>query len=283
MCFSKDRPLQLDGYLRSLREASSQPVRVRVLYTCSSDRFRRGYAELAESHPDVEFEPEHDFGRQLTGWLKATAARFVMFGCDDVVFCRAFDVAQIAGTFNDYDLLGFSLRLGRNIEYSHSRREAVPHPEFKPGGDKLVWCWRSADSHWAYPFELNCTVYERSMTLRLVAMMEQLRIAQPPFDWRHPNLLELAGNTVLKSTQGPSLMASFGTSRAVVPTVNRVQNLVGNRLMGGHCSTEALEEARNAGARLDLEAYRACSFDRIHVGEFFVANRPTARPVVLVS
>ena len=91
-------------------------------------------------------------------------------------------------------------------------------------------------------------------------------------DWRHPNKLEMVGNQVIRILQGvPEWMACFPESCLVVPTVNQVQTLGQNPLMGELKTPAELEEMRRAGQRLDVAAYRAVPFNRIHVGDFFLA------------
>lgn len=268
LCFSKDRPFQLQAYLESLQWATSHPVDIAVLCSISSEEWRLGYQEVSRRFPVVRWIWEEDFGKQFLEWLQALRSPLVVFGCDDVVFVRPFDLRTIVLELRDAETLGFSLRLGKNVRYCHSRSEAVPAPIFLNESTVLTWNWTTGEKHWGYPFELNGTVYRTELVAGLFRTLETLRLRKPPFDWRHPNLIEISANLLIKQLGQPSRMKSFAESCLVVPTVNRVQDLVTNHLMGISYAPEKLEELRRAGWRVDMEAYRKQAFDRIHVGCF---------------
>jgi tetratricopeptide (TPR) repeat protein len=113
LVFSKDRPLQLDGALRSwkrhCRDAAS--TKVKVLYKASSSRLSSLYARLKQEHPDVDFVREGDFRRDVLTLLRDE--NYVLFAVDDTVFIRDFAMADIVGALDRHpEALGFSLRLG---------------------------------------------------------------------------------------------------------------------------------------------------------------------------
>ena len=272
LCFSMDRPLQLDGYLRSVRECLRPAVSMTVLYRASNDRFEAGYTQLVREHPDVVFIKENDFGQQVRAWVEEGNAPYRLFGCDDVVFYRPADLEKAVAAFSHKPLLGFSLRLGRNIRFTHKQKEEVSQPAFEESDGRLFWKWLPSTWDWCWAFEANGTLYRREVLRALLGVMENLREQRPEADWRHPNKLEMVGNQVIRILQGvPEWMACFPESCLVVPTVNQVQTLGQNPLLGELKTPAELEEMRRAGQRLDVAAYRAVPFNRIHVGDFFLA------------
>ena len=275
LCFSKDRPFQLDGYLRSVRRFFPVPVAMTVLYKSTDAAIQEGYACVKRDHPDVPFVQETDFGREVLDWVNGIKTPLVFFGCDDVVFRRPVDAASIEALLNGQPaVLGFSMRLGLNIRHTHTREEPVPHPDFLSEQPVLRWSWRGQPADWGYPFEVNGTVYRAGFVRALFQSLENIRRAVAQAEWRHPNYLEYAANQILThSPQMPGELASFTESCLVVPSVNQVQNIAWNHLLGEIRTVRELETLRRDGKQMDLNAYASAAFDRIHVGEFFVEEK----------
>jgi hypothetical protein len=274
LCFSKDRPFQLDGYIRSLRRFFPCALDLTVLHTATNPVIADGFRELATQHPNTRFVEEIDFGSQLLFWLKNVSSDLIFFGCDDVVFHRPIAWQLVSRTFQQYtDLLGFSLRLGRNIRFNHTRDDEVPHPAFRDDPHILLWDWRTGQADWGYPFEVNGTVYRTALVRLLFQTLENIRQQLPLADWRHPNFIENAANELLRHLQSaPTLMASFPEACLVVPTINQVQTIARNHIMGNVRTVRQLEQDRRAGKRLDIDAFHATTFNRIHIGEFFTTE-----------
>ncbi|KKL84037.1 hypothetical protein LCGC14_1968730 [marine sediment metagenome] len=105
MCFSYNRVFQLENYIRSfLRFVKGIELNVRYQY--SEDKYKKGYEELKERYPEVNFIEGHelnDFEDQILYWLK-DAPDFVMFGCDDCLFKGSVDINKIIEkSFNGLD------------------------------------------------------------------------------------------------------------------------------------------------------------------------------------
>ena len=59
--FSKDRPLQLHGLLKSMDDMLSEPIETVVLYGASSFEYIKAYEEVAEDFQNVSYIRENDF------------------------------------------------------------------------------------------------------------------------------------------------------------------------------------------------------------------------------
>ena len=271
LCFSMDRALQLEGYLGSLKKFMSDNVFVTVLYRTSSDFFDQGYDAVMQKHPDVNFIRETDFGAQTLGWLDSITTPLAMFGCDDVVYYRSVSLAKAASCFQSPQVLGFSLRLGKNIRFTHRQARPVAQPAWSEENDLLFWRWQQGNWDWGWAFEVNGTLYPRQVIKALFRALEQNRRANSQFDWRHPNKLEMTCNQLLRSIVGaPPLLACFPRSCLVVPTVNQVQTLGNNPLLGASRTVRELEELRRREMGMDLDRFAAGAYERIHVGDFFL-------------
>lgn len=265
ICFSKDRPLQLDGYLRSLRAAFDCRLEVSVLVAASNEHFGRAYNDLItrcleEKKFDKIMFSYQSIKAALRQMLLNSQENVVMFGCDDVVFKDKID-NRWEELINDKTLFGFSFRLGKNITYCHP---ADRHEKFEGTNisGMLIWSWmRSSGVDFAYPFELNATAYRIETVLMYLDMLSGFG------DW-HPNILE--GNfyhpDIMSQFKSQPLMMSYEESKAHVVTVNRVQDVAANRIYGER-SAEELLHLYEAGTRLDLDWYRNRTWNSIHIGE----------------
>ncbi|MFM8321015.1 MAG: hypothetical protein ACKOC5_08890, partial [Chloroflexota bacterium] len=219
--FSRDRAMQLDALLRSffLHRQDDAPLEISVLYAATTPAFAAQYRDLSrERWPGQAYARLHfvrqanfyrDVFRLLMGtcytslaplyyrvtlqrrlglqrwagcWPLRSQAEIVLFLVDDSLFVRPFSLAQAAGCLRDHpDLLGFSLRLGRNTGYCYTRDRPQELPQFSELQPGIVhFDWTRAQGDFAYPLEVSSSVY------RLADVLQSLQTK--PFD--NPNELE---------------------------------------------------------------------------------------------
>lgn len=273
--FSKDRPLQLDGYLRSFRRAFAArgDLGVSVLYAAGSDDYRAAYDRVAAIHPWATFVRQASFFDDLRSLFDASP--FTCFGCDDVVFTGAVDVDRALEVMRRDAVFAFSFRLGRNITRSMFHGPTTQPPFDEWGGGVLAWDLHRSHAHgdFGYAWELNGTVYPTDVARRVA---DDVRPASP-------NLLEAAGGGRWSSKTGRHVMACFHASKLVVPTVNVVQTDFANPVLAGRpIGTRFLLDAWESGLRLDVGRYESAPYDCIHVGELFLTNLPDPPPAAAI-
>jgi hypothetical protein len=216
--FSKDRPLQLQAYLQSLLTLAAHPsLQIYVISPHSED-----YNKLLS---------EYDW---RVAWLieengfDATIRKFseslydddiILFGCDDVNYIRPVNLGVITNIMQIPNILGFSLRLGKNIL---NRPEQI--------NDSKVffeWEWTGKPSHWGYPFELMASAYRGSLIKEIINDNKS--------QMQCPNHLESHGvNYCINNKRDQPYMAMFNTPNyAVAQDVNRVQHHFQNKYDGG--------------------------------------------------
>jgi hypothetical protein len=273
--FSRARPLQLHGYLTSLY-AQWRPegaFRVSVLYR-HEPPYDRAYEEVVAQFLQVVFRPEADFGLDLLELLVLEEdAPLTCFGTDDAVYVLPVHVPLAERLFRQPDLLGVSLRLGKNVTADMFGREQ-PQPAFLRDGHYDAaetserWCyWRpEADGSvgdWAYPWEVVGTVYPTRFVLAVVdALVREGACGSP-------SQLEDRGWRRWGQHTGRRLMAAWPRSRLVVPTVNLVQGEFGNGIVGGTAlSPEFLLDCWQRGLRLDTPRLRGLVPPSWRVGDF---------------
>jgi hypothetical protein len=277
--FSKDRPLQLHGMLTSVFRHWQGAIRVDVLINAHPDytkAYVEVYKELMASLGDrterltfeieAAFDPERVFPASVLRILEQGDAPYVCFGCDDVVYTGPVDVPAIDRAFRDEPhLLGVSLRLGKNIDTDMFGR-SMPQPAFAqpapPAFEEYAWAnaaglraqWRPAEAtgDWGYPWEVLGTVYPTDYVRDTVAALVRSGQVQ------NPSTLEDAGWRRWAEHAGSRyLLQSFGRSRLVVPTVNVVQSVFGNGIVGpGGMDPAFLLDCWNRGLRLDVDRFR---------------------------
>jgi hypothetical protein len=173
----------LEAYLNSLFRMCQEPLVVTVLYACVGP-FEAAYDKLHPFFPHVNFIRENDFKEQVMDYLEQVRTPLFMFGCDDVVFKQAWEPAHIRRTFQELPgLIGFSLRLGKEITFCGTLGRSMPNPHFQRTNPFLVWDWPAGEFDWGYPWELDCTVYPSQLVRDMLTAIRKL-------DWAHPNKLE---------------------------------------------------------------------------------------------
>jgi hypothetical protein len=276
IAFSRDRPLQLDGMLRSLdaRCVDRDAFSLTVLWTATSDRMRALYHQLARAHPGVAFVAETDFRRDVRRAVRA--GRFVLFLVDDAIFVREFRIADgVAILESNERVLGVSLRLGRNTTHCYpiDRPQALPTFRELPGG-LLSWDWASAEHDFGYPLEVSSSLYRAA---DLEPLLARLR-------FRNPNTLEgmMARSAHRFGARRPEL-AAYPTSIAFCAPMNVVQAVSPNRAGTdpGH-TPEALADLFDRGYRMNVEAYIGYTPRGCHEEVQLSLADPTPAPTVSV-
>ncbi len=242
---SLDRPLQLDGCLRSLRLHAAEPVEVCVLWRGSTARMRNAYDQLRAEYGDVAWIEESDFEAEFRGLL-ASAGEHVMFVVDDTIFTGDFSPARCARLLdNRPDAIGFSLRLGRNTTYCYPTDRAQTAP-FLSGIDVLCFDWIGADGDFGYPLEVSSSIY-RTCDIQLILESGT---------FRNPNELETLLASQLNAAAGRPNLFCFSQSVAFSLPCNRVQQQFANRVSGDVTATpEMLLYAWQRGERMAIAAY----------------------------
>lgn len=268
--FSRDRPLQLHCTLQTLLQHGQglAGVPIQVLLRATDDvylrQYREVYSELSRLHQTCSllFLEEQTFAEDLaaclfqptvrTGFfshwqwpgseparpLERTAERFahVLLGVDDCIFVAPFEFPAVSRLLaRRPDILGCSLRLGRNATVNYMAQTTQTVPPLTPSDAGLVsFDWTTAEGDFGYPLEVSSSVY------RVADLWPVLAAGRP----RNPNLLEyqLTELCARFASQKP-LLACFETAVAFCNPINLVQTVSDNRA-GGDLAYDALALSR---------------------------------------
>lgn len=253
ICFSKDRPLQLHGYLTSFFKHCVGRAAVRVLVQSQPQWFADAYAQVEAEFPQVEWRHETDFRTDLDALLGDN--EYTMFGCDDVVFTHRLSAKERFP--KDADWIGLSLRLGKHITRDMFGNP-MPQPVFTRPAE---WSVDGAVIDWCYPWEVLGTIYRTGFVKRMVDRVQA----------NSPSQLEERGARCWQEETDKRFMAAWPVSRLVVPTVNLVQSEFPNGICGDvPLDVGFLLDAWNHGMRLDVDRYAGMTPESWRIPEFYL-------------
>lgn len=261
--FSKGRPMQMHAYLESLLKFSDAAQEsITVLY-CETENIR--YEKLMKHFPDVKWIKENNFEADLKKII-SDAGKYIMFGCDDVVFTRKFSLNKAVKYLEEHSLVfGYSIRLGENIQ---------PVPQnLSEDTEVLEWKWDCENQHYNYPWELDCTLYRKEDVMRMTEEEKN------PI--KNPNYYEAMirpDNRKQRITR-PNMACNKKSGCAVVITVNRVQDTHQNGFDDSMLTDiYSLDRLYNdEDNTLDIERISSLDNSMIHVGAEYFLLRKTAR------
>lgn len=164
--FTKNRPLQLHGYLESLyRYFPADLIQTYILWKV--DHFTEQYEQLFSRFAGCKVIREKDFSGDLLNIINSINTKYILFGIDDVVYFDSVDFETIYKTFNQFDdIFGFSLRFGDNIlnngvdktKETQVNRQKVYRLNWLNGQSKTT----------RYPFELCATIYHTELVRKII-------------------------------------------------------------------------------------------------------------------
>ena len=253
--FSKNRPLQLDLCLNSMKKNLPECTRVIVIHK-NSEEFASAHDTLKREHPDVTFweQGKSLFRDVLESTISADTDCVGYFTDDDIVFSN--EVTHYEH-LNNPAVACVSLRMGLNIcKRSHGNQtwEDIPasYQQLPRGG--ITWVKTSVlyGSYWSYSLSVDGNVFRRR---DMIEMLDELCYLEDrrPEKWKQtPNELEGALQRFWATT--PNHVVSPAHSRVVNSPNNRVQDSHNNVSGLSHnYSAEYLLGKYMSGSRINLD------------------------------
>ena len=166
--FTKNRPLQLEGYLDSLyKHFPAELIQTYVLY--KQQVFGQQYQQVFREHDNCMVVEENDFLSDFLKILGQINTEYILFGIDDVVFFDSVDLGLIDQTFREHEnnILGFTLRF--SPESLKNSNDVIN--EFSVNNQKVYRLnWKNGQTpHSRYPFELCCTFYQTKLVKKIIS------------------------------------------------------------------------------------------------------------------
>ena len=263
--FSKDRALQLDLTLQSIKRNFRQSDSVTVLYRCSNPTHEDSYKVLSDEHPDVAFVQQSELDGESGGifadiemLIALSPHDHICFFTDDDIVYQYVDFTQSSlGALFQKDVSCLSLRLGTNTnmwDYGDGilKRDFLPHCAWED--PFLIWNRTSLPigGYWSYPLSVDGHIFQKD-TIRTFSKELNILNASEQFGWKQtPNELEVKLQRFWFEL--PPLMGALQKSHVVNSPNNRVQETVENwhgRQYSLH--QEYLKDKFNEGKRINLD------------------------------
>jgi hypothetical protein len=235
--FSKDRAMQLEACLRSIKRYAPYEGPIRVIYKASDELYAQAYSSLG-GLDRVQLIPESASFQRDTVEALDPDLEFTVFHTDDDVFFRSPPVEPMLPE----GFAAFSLRLGKNTTSCYPLDRTQRIPETVREGPLMAWDWTRADGDFGYPLSLNGHILATDLLLGILARTR----------FSNPNELERELN--FRRHRCPPLMLAFENSCVVSIPTNIVSGTHENR--SGQIAEYlpgALNERFLAGQRIDLD------------------------------
>lgn len=256
--FSKNRPLQLDLCLSSIRNNFKANLLVTVIYSCDSE-YESAYNDLKSAHSDINFWKQgKSLYRDISSRLHTADAEYVCFLTDDCFFFEESPLLcdQTLKVLFDTEQIGYySLRLGENTTHREFNNEFVLQPSVKE--QKVIRNHRGMilydrtqhlyGGYWNYPLSVDGHIYRSKDIIQFV---DELCFLEPLKKWQQtPNAFEQA---LQRFVHELGQLAICGKTSCVINSPNnRVQNTADNK-HGIHYSIPCKDmlEYYNQGRRI---------------------------------
>ncbi|MGA2435366.1 MAG: hypothetical protein ABSG25_08775 [Bryobacteraceae bacterium] len=159
ICFSKDRPSQLNTLFESL-EFFTDLNDISVLYKYSNIDFKKGYDKLIKKYSHIRFIEETNFKQDILNMINHK--KYLQFLTDDDIFINEFK------GFNGFDdnILSLSLRLGKNCIYCYTENKPMIVPEINNGIFEYNKIKNNGD--WSYAYSLDGDIFDTKTMLYLI-------------------------------------------------------------------------------------------------------------------
>ena len=285
--FSKDRALQVEATINSFfnhcKDYSSHLTKLNVLYTYSSEDHKNSYDSLISQlnsvsyiGPYINWIKETNFRADLISTLEEgkNSTGHVLFLVDDTIFIRDFLTRECLSVINDNnDVLGFSLRLGKNTKYCYFYNILNKIPDMARYIITNIDIINDYDDNSLYTFkymeggiDYSCHMEVSSSIYRIDVVLDICKV----INFSGPNNLEMAlvtpGRNIVIG-KGLIKIACYSLGRAFSTPINLVQNqFVSNRIGSNkkYSSSELLDKYRE-GLHIDIEKYN--NYNNIGVHE----------------
>jgi len=159
--FSKNRAMQLHACLTSLKKHTQDYSKIDIFVLYKATEYEHQYEILKKEFPEVSFILEIELTKQICGIILKYDA--IMFVVDDTVFYRSFNALICTEIlFKTTGAIGFSLRLGKNINWTYLSKVELKLPntwrEIRKGYYRYKWKGLYMD--FGYPMEVSSSIYK---------------------------------------------------------------------------------------------------------------------------
>jgi len=182
--FSKDRALQLDLTLNSIKAHTLEPD-INVIYTVSKEHVE-SYDMLMSEHQDVTFiRQSHSIFEDILNAVTSASDYVCFFTDDNIMYQKLSITEEDIRLSNEYEIACISLRLGKNTtmrDYGDGilRQDSLPN-QASALGNMIVWNRTTlpVGGYWSYPLSVDGHIFKASDMKKFV---EELCVLNKHYD-----------------------------------------------------------------------------------------------------
>lgn len=262
--FSKDRAMQLDGFLASYFENVENYSPVKVLFYTSNEAHQKSYQDLKKiySNLPVEFIAESNFRNNLIDVLEKSPQDRVVFYVDDMLFSQKINYNCLKDIDPLQDIV--SLSRGKDLNYSTVLAKKLEVPSFTKISENLYrfkWDEINEFSDWTYPIGVSGYMFSR---LEFIAMMKATH-------FKAPNSLEHNLQQFLPYFTNRGGICLENVATPCIHT-NLTQTEGYNNVLG-HFSLEELLDLWNENKRIDYKEFVGLEVSKAEVKKYNFIDR----------
>ena len=253
---SKDRPLQLDALLRSMKQHVGRENTCKVLYRCSSQSYQDAYIEVFNRHQDLDLDVklENNFTQDLIAGVAHIKSNYFAFLVDDLVFTAPVDIRKILAI--DPVWATYSFRLGRRITRCQPTGDQFsgcpPYIKIPDLPEEwLAWYWSEGNGDWSCRNSLDGNVFTQQTVSDILNRNQ---------DFKGPQSLE---KVLISSKIGPPFGICGLEPQLINLAINRVSS---EEIMYPHGTVDSdlLLDAWKSGLQTDLKLINQMTPDSCH-------------------
>lgn len=277
--------MQLDGTLKSFLIQCQDPeeANIYIIYKSTDLHHQQQYQQLSHEYAEygfIHFIEQTDFRHDILGLLVQHATgqplglfhntlinqghhlgflnkhiltfnrqSYVMFLVDDNLFVGKFSLREVREAIEAHkEAIGFSLRLGTNINYCYPLNRPQTISKFVRLAKRIVkFDWTSCECDFGYPLEVSSSIYRLNELLPLLNSLS----------FKNPNTLEgRMATCASKFKENNPYLLCYDKSVTFCNPINIVQTVKENRVgIISAFSSESLAQKFDDGYRINVEAY----------------------------
>jgi hypothetical protein len=255
--FSKNRACQLNLLIDSLKENSPHLFdNISVLYKTDNIDYDLGYEKLKKNYSYINYVREVNFRNDLINLIDDNVEA-TTFMVDDAVVYKPVMVKKIdiiKPVVENFMI--FSLRLGKNCNYSHPANLHYELGEHEIDGEYMTFDYtKQQNGDFRYPLSTDGHIFNTKLIKDLLIEI----------DFINPNTLEAFLQRFVVTNSIPKIMKSFTESKLVSIPVNLVNDTFNNRhgLEFG-ISEKELNDRFLSGEFIDLNSLKFSNINGPH-------------------
>jgi hypothetical protein len=264
--FSFDRALQLYAFLESIEKHVTGLGKISIIYRCSNDDHVLSYLKVLKKFSNLDInaikqseKPKEDFKNILINEFFTGTSKYILMAVDDIIITDNINLNKCQKIFikankKQGNILGFYLRLGRNIvlDYFGNKSELPKTTKFI--GNSLIWVLGSAKGYWGYPNSVDFVIYEKSYILPQIKNLQ----------FHSPNTFEGEWHRVFSKKNNLKKGICFETSKIVNIPTNSVQEDWTNYNMNSYSTYELLSHF-NKNLKINIDLFYKLLPDKCHM------------------